>query len=354
MNQQKTNIQQHIQTSSSVQKAVGKDYNIVKLHGDASNREYSRVTTKTNSYILMLMPSNKPESLAEEYSKDKLKDVELPFLQIQKHFLKKGVRVPQIIVADVENRMLLLEDFGDDLLLSEVSNDKNKIEPLYKKSLDELAKISVITDKDPKDSIAFTRKFDADLYNWEFHHFIEYGIEKKIKGYKEADTKKIMSEFEKITQIYINWPEVLCHRDYHSRNVIVLKSGEIGVIDFQDALMAPLYYDLISLLKDSYFELSRPQQESLAFYYKDKIQNGLSRDEFLYGFDLMSMHRNLKAAGRFSYFDMVKGNPSYLKDVPRTLSYVKKTLEVHAELKNLKTLLTPYLDQFSELCKNHS
>lgn len=345
------NIRKQISLSIVSKKIVG-TYEITKLHGDASNREYFRIEQNGKKHILMLLPSNKPESLAEEYSKDKLKGQELPFIQIQRHFAKKGVRVPEVIAVDVENRLLLLEDFGDDLLLAVVQKDSSKIEPLYKNALNELSRISVITEKDPKDSIAFTRKFDKDLYNWEFKHFIEYGIEKKIKGYKETDTKKIMSELEKITDIYIQWPEVLCHRDYHSRNVIVLPSNEIGVIDFQDALMAPLYYDLISLLKDSYFELSRNQQETLAFYYKDKIHNTLSQDEFLYGFDLMSLHRNLKAAGRFSFFDLVKGNDSYLKDVPRTLSYVKKTLEVHPELKNLKNLLTPYLEQFSVLCQS--
>lgn len=342
-------IEKQISTSSCVQNAIGKNPDILKLHGDASNREYFRITTGSTTYILMLLPSNKPESLAEEYSKDKLKGVELPFLQMQRHFEKKGVHVPKIIAADVDNRLLLLEDFGDDLLLSVVQKDKSQIEPLYKKALNELQKISVIGDKDPKDSIAFTRRFDADLLNWEFHHFIEYGIEKIIKNFKESDTKKIMGEFEKITQKYIKWPEVLCHRDYHSRNVIVTK-GDIGVIDFQDALMAPVFYDLVSLLKDSYFDLGRDMQVNLAFYYKDRIQNALSNDEFLYGFDLMSLHRNLKAAGRFSFFDLVKGNPSYLKDVPRTLTYVQTTIDSHSELKNLRTILTPYLEQFSSLC----
>lgn len=350
---QQIGIQKQISLSSSIRNSIGTEFEIFKLHGDASNRSYFRITTKSTTYILMLLPSNKPESLAEEYSKDKLKGVELPFLQIQKHFAKKGVHVPQLIAADVENQMILLEDFGDDLLLTCVTADRNRIDVLYTKALDELAMVSIISDKDPKDSIAFTRRFDADLYNWEFQHFIEYGIEKKVKGYKETDMKKIMSELAKITDVYVNWPEVLCHRDYHSRNIIVLPEDRIGIIDFQDALMAPLYYDLISLLKDSYFELRRAQQESMAFYYKDKINNELSKDEFLYNFDLMSMHRNLKAAGRFSYFDLVKDNPSYLKDVPRTLSYVKKTLEVHSELKNLKTLLVPYLDQYSELCKSN-
>ena len=127
MNQQK-NIEKQIATSNSIQKAIGHDPGIIKLHGDASNREYFRITTKNQTYILMLLPSNKPESLAEEYNKDKLKGVELPFLKMQRHLQQKGVHVPEIIAVDVENRMILLEDFGDDLLLTVVQRDKNKRE----------------------------------------------------------------------------------------------------------------------------------------------------------------------------------------------------------------------------------
>lgn len=335
-------------SDSSIPQKIGRDFGLTKLHGDASARSYYRVTTQDRTYMLMVLPANQPTSLAEEITKVKTPILKLPFLEIQEHLLRKNVRVPEIIDVDLDHYLILLEDFGDDLLLSTVTQDRNKIEPLYKLALQELRKISTITDQDPKDSIAFSREFDRDLYNWEFIHFVEYGLDHQIKNLKGTDRARIVSEFETISEKYESWPKVLCHRDYHSRNVVVVSPTEVGIIDFQDMLLAPPYYDLVSLLKDSYIDLGRVMQEKLAFYYKDQMGNNQSKDEFLYCFDLMSLQRNLKAAGRFAYFDIVKKNPNYLKDIPRTLGYVKITLEAHSELKTLRNELTPYLDTLIE------
>lgn len=333
---------------SKIPAAIGKSYGITKLHGDASARSYYRIDRDKDTFMLMVLPADKPTSMAEEITKTKRLITRLPFLEMLDHLAKKGVKVPKLIVDDLGHHMLLLEDFGDDLLLNAISQSGASEEKLYKLALDELKKLSTITDKDPKDSIAFSREFDSDLYMWEFIHFVEYGLDHQIKDFKGSDRGKIVSEFEKITQKYVSWPKVLCHRDYHSRNVIMLPNGGVGVIDFQDALLGPLFYDLVSLLKDSYHELARPVQQSLALYYKDKIGNKQSNDEFMYHFDLMSLHRNLKAAGRFAFIDIVKKNPSYLKDIPRSLSYVKTTCESHSELKNLKTVLFPYIETLME------
>ncbi|MCC7459819.1 MAG: phosphotransferase [Proteobacteria bacterium] len=333
---------------SQIPSKIGKSYEITKLHGDASARSYYRLSRSSDSFMLMVLPANQPTSMAEEITKTKKAITKMPFLEMLDHLAAKGVKVPQLIVSDLDHHMILLEDFGDELLLTAIGRTGSNEEKLYKLALDELKTLSTITDKDPKDSIAFSREFDAELYMWEFIHFVEYGLDHQIKDFKGSDRGKIVSEFEKITQKYLSWPKVLCHRDYHSRNVIMLPQGGVGVIDFQDALLGPLYYDLVSLLKDAYHELKRPTQQSLAMYYKDKLGNTLSNDEFMYNFDLMSLHRNLKAAGRFCYIDIVKKNPNYLKDVPRSLAYVKTTCESHSELKNLKTVLFPYIDTLME------
>ncbi len=341
--------------NSSIPSKIGKHYAINKLHGDASARSYYRLTQKASNflskdktYMLMVLPADKPASMAEEITKTKRIVTKLPFLEMQEHLAKKGVKVPEVITTDLGHHMLLLEDFGDELLLTESYQKQGVTEKLYKLALDELNKLAVIGPKDPKESIAFSREFDSDLYMWEFIHFVEYGLDHQIKDFKGSDRGKIVSEFEKITHKYVSWPKVLCHRDYHSRNVIVLPNGHIGVIDFQDALQGPLHYDLVSLLKDSYHDLGRPMQEKLALYYKDKLGNTQSNDEFLHSFDLMSLHRNLKAAGRFAFMDIVKKNQNYLKDIPRSLGYVKTTCELHPELKNLKAVLFPYLETLME------
>lgn len=346
MNPQES-IEKRIEVSAIPAK-VGKGFEITKLHGDASARSYYRLTNKNRTFMLMVLPEDKPTSMAEEITKTKRVITKLPFLEMQEHLAKKGVRVPEIIVSDIRHHMILLEDFGDDLLLTVIQKKGSNEEKLYKLALDELKKLSTLTRHDPKDSIAFSREFDSDLYMWEFIHFVEYGLDHQIQDFKGSDRGKIVSEFEKITQKYISWPKVITHRDYHSRNVILLPTGEIGVIDFQDALLGPVFYDLVSLLKDAYHKLSRKTQESLALYYKGIIRNTQSNDEFMYNFDLMSLHRNLKAAGRFAYIDIVKKNPNYLKDIPLSLEYVKTTCEMHSELKNLKTVLFPYLETLME------
>lgn len=353
LNQQES-IEKRI-ADSNIPDKIGKEYQITKLHGDASARSYYRLSQtdrglfkKDITYMLMVLPADKPTSMAEEITKTKRVRDKLPFLEMQEHLSKKGVKVPEIITTDLSHFMILLEDFGDDLLLSVIQKNESNKESLYKLALDELKKIAIVGPKDPKESVAFSREFDAELYMLEFIHFVEYGLDHQIKDFKGSDRGKIVSEFEKITHKYVSWPKVICHRDYHSRNVIVLENKSIGVIDFQDALQGPLYYDLVSLLKDSYHDLGRPMQERLALYYKDKMGITLSNDEFLHSFDLMSLHRNLKAAGRFAYMDIVKKNPNYLKDIPRSLNYVKITCDMHPELKNLKAVLFPYLETLME------
>ena len=333
---------------STIPKKIGKNYEITKLHGDGSNRMYYRLTRDKNTFMLMVLPGNQPTSLAEEITKVKTEITKLPFLEVQEFLKSKGVRVPEIIDVDLDHYVILTEDFGDDLLLNVVSKPGVDPKPDYQLALNELKKIATVRDQDPRDSIAFSREFDRDLYNWEFMHFIEYGLDQQIKDFKANDRSRIIREFEKITEKYLSWPHVFCHRDYHSRNVVMITDHEAGIIDFQDLLMAPLYYDLASLLKDAYIDLGRPIQEALAYYYQDLIGNDQSKDEFLYCFDLMSLHRNLKAAGRLSYFDIVKKNPSYLKDIPRCVKYVKTTCELHPELKTLKNELNPYLDLLIE------
>jgi aminoglycoside/choline kinase family phosphotransferase len=123
----------------------------------------------------------------------------------------------------------------------------------------------------------------------------------------------------------------------------------LGVIDFQDALMGPAAYDLASLLRDAYIQLNETLVDELVEYYLDHMADRgkgcTDRAGFRRLFDLMSIQRNLKAAGRFVYIDRVKGNPKFLADIPRVLSYVKRNLQKYPELEPLRTHLTPYVPE---------
>jgi aminoglycoside/choline kinase family phosphotransferase len=141
---------------------------------------------------------------------------------------------------------------------------------------------------------------------------------------------------------------VFTHRDYHSRNLMV-DGGRLGVIDFQDALMGPATYDLASLLRDAYIQLDEALVDDLVAYYLDRMAERGSvwndRPAFRFLFDLTSIQRNLKAAGRFVYIDRVKGNAKFLADVPRVLGYVKRNLQKYSDLAALRKHLTPYVPE---------
>jgi aminoglycoside/choline kinase family phosphotransferase len=208
---------------------------------------------------------------------------------------------------------------------------------------------STATSQADTNCLAFHRRFDVPLLMWEFDHFLEYGIvARRGKPMCADDYLPIRGEFEKIAELLAGQPRVFVHRDYHSRNVMV--DGErLGVIDFQDALMGPATYDLASLLRDAYIELDEAMIDCLINRYLDGLathrQVWTNREAFRRLFDLTSIQRNLKAAGRFVYIDRIKGNPKFLADIPRVLSYVKRNLQKYAELDRLRKHLTPYVPE---------
>ncbi|MCB0308962.1 MAG: phosphotransferase [Bdellovibrionales bacterium] len=332
-------------------------YAVTKLQGDASTRIYYRVKGPGRSLIAMVMPLNQPSSIAEEITKvDGHVVGELPYINVQR-FLETHINVPKIYINDTQNNILLIEDFGDQLLLDLLSGANIKQqEALYRAALTELKKI--VTLSKPKDEcIVFHRKYDADLYNWEFLHFVEYAIDHALNGkVSSSDRTSILESLYKLSTTYTSWDQKVTHRDFHSRNLMILSNTDtpkVGIIDFQDALLAPIFYDLCSLLRDSYFTIDRNLQDKLLESYRQGLDQGelkmtSSFDEFRYAFDLMGVQRNMKAAGRFFYIDIVRHNSSYLKDVPRTLTYIKNTLLDYPELKSLKAKLLPLLDDITE------
>ncbi len=182
---------------------------------------------------------------------------------------------------------------------------------------------------------------------WEFDHFLEYGVAARQENpIKHEDEVAIREAFQGIARMLADEPQVFVHRDYHSRNLMV--DGErLGVIDFQDALLGPATYDLASLLRDAYIELDEDMIDGLIDRFLDgmAVQGRVWADRAAFRrlFDLTSIQRNLKAAGRFVYIDRVKHNPKFLADIPRVLGYVKRNLLKYPELSALRTHLTPYV-----------
>lgn len=228
--------------------------------------------------------------------------------------------------------------------------DAPSLESRYKQAINVLVQMQVkATSPADPGCLAFHRSFDVPLLMWEFDHFLEYGIvARRGKPMCSDDWTAIRGEFEKISEHLAGQPRVFTHRDYHSRNLMV-DGLRLGVIDFQDALMGPATYDLASLLRDAYIALDEPLVDRLVSYYLDQLAEHrhvwTNRDAFRRLFDLTSIQRNMKAAGRFVYIDRVKGNPKFLADIPRVLGYVKRNLQRYPELAVLRKHLTPYVPE---------
>ena len=327
---------------------------ISPLAGDASNRRYYRLTLNGGSASLILMQLASPEAFKqseEAVSAVKTTITELPFINILNHLAKADVAVPALYHYDDKAGLLYLEDFGDVTLADACGHAPlQTVQALYKEAIDMLVRIHTTATTSPHDGcIAFGRSFDVPLFMWEFDHFLEYGVTARHgKPMRSSDEKAVREEFHKIAELLAAQPRVLTHRDYHSRNLMV-DGKRLGVIDFQDALMGPPMYDLASLLRDAYIALDEKVVDGLIVYYIESMaaQNHRFADRFAFRrlFDLMSIQRNLKAAGRFVYIDRVKHNPKFLADVPRVLGYVKRNLSRYRELSGVRDHLAPYVPE---------
>ena len=326
-----------------------REVKVVRLPGDASNRAYYRVSWE-GSKSLILMVMSEPEGFKkseEAVSGTDSPITELPFINIHRHLESCHVRVPKIVHYDSTIGWLLLEDIGNEML-----SDRPVLE-LYQKAIDTLIHMQRFATPMTTPTLAHGRAFDQSLFIWEFDHFIEYGIEKAgppAAGLliSEKDRGLIRGAFADIALRLAMLPQVFTHRDYHSRNLMI-QSDTICVIDFQDALMGPCQYDLASLLRDSYIDLPEETIDRLISYYIAQWQNEtgekINLDRFREIFDLISIQRNLKAAGRFVYIDQVKNNPKFLPYVPTTLAKVKRNLEKHKRLKPLHEVLAKYVKE---------
>lgn len=321
-----------IQTNAQIIKQIE------KLPGDASTRRYYRITTDHTPYILMKM---------ESFEKDGSK---LPFLSLQNFLSHSGIDVPRIMDVDPSRGFIVLEDLGDEVLLKRLQQvtDPDVERTLYERVLDVLIDFQIKTfPSDEKPALdAFKLRFDVPKLLWE----IDFTIEHFYKGYlgrslSNEAIQQMRAPLEEICEIIANEPTVFTHRDFHSRN-IMLHEDRLVMIDFQDARMGPPQYDLASLLKDSYYQLSEEQIEKLLNYYliRRSTLTGIkeSKEHFIYIFDLMSLQRNFKAIGSFASFYQKRGNPAYLKFIGNTFENIRRTLLKYPQYAALREVLFHY------------
>src|SRR5439155_14866153 len=158
-----------------------------------------------------------------------------------------------------------------------------------------------------------------------------------------AERAALQEEWSPIVEELAAETRVLCHRDYHSRN-LMLHDGSLYIIDFQDARLGPDTYDLVSLLRDSYVDISDHQLDDLIAYFL-ALTGMQDEQEFRRRFDVMALQRNLKALGTFGYQTAVRRNPVYIQYMPRTLKYARTNLEKYRRFARLRELLAEHIEE---------
>ena len=322
---------------------------VVRLAGHASLRTYWRVGEPgAGSVVVMVLP---PSAGPEEIGKGGTSGP-APFVDVQRYLDRMGVRVPAIHGWSQEEGWVVLEDLGDEMMVGRLEAGDSP-DQLYAEAVDLLARMRVTSDLGPdRDCVAFSRAFDADLYRWELGHFLEWGLEARGVELTPAERGVVERHFAAIVARLASEPRGFTHRDYQSRNLMVLPDGALAVIDFQDALLGPREYDLVALLRDSYVHLEQPFIDGMIVRYVGAVA-GLGGPELDAGrcrevFDLLTVQRKLKDAGRFVFIDRVKGNPSFLPFVPRALSKVREAFARRPDLADLQAVLAAHVPELGE------
>jgi N-acetylmuramate 1-kinase len=317
------------------------DFQAIPLLGDASDRRYYRLLFTSpvddiTSLVLMC--------LARPYSEG-----ELPFVNVQRYLAMQGIPVPRIFYDDAAHGFVLLEDLGDVTLEDALQEaTRERVSVWYREAVEILLTLQHPEVSLPRHScVAFRLAFDVEKFMWELDFFITHMLQGLCgQQLKSTDAAVLRGQFWKISARLAREPRVLTHRDYHSRN-LMLQAGRLRVIDFQDARLGPCYYDLASLLNDSYIVLDGEVREQLLTYYLERKARAqghvIDRVAFLQVFDYMCLQRNLKALGTFAYQAVVKRSRRYATAIPRTLMYIQRNLAQHPELQPLRELLEEHL-----------
>ena len=310
------------------------DYKLQPASADASFRRYFRLQYGLQSFIVMDAP---PERERCE-----------PFIDIANRLLATGVNVPKILEVDAGNGFILLSDLGSSLYLDRLNDDNANA--LYD---DALAALLVIQQRTDTTGMPV---YSENLLQAEMDLFTDWLLRRhlqlQINGSRLAELNKL---FEFLQETALTQPRVFVHRDYHSRNLMICEEHNPGILDFQDAVIGPVTYDLVSLLKDCYIKWSREKVNAWAldFYYQ-LDQTEIDETGFLRQFDLMGVQRHLKASGIFARLYHRDKKSGFLQDIPRTLSYIVDLETDYPELGFLIELLTteviPVMTEVNNKC----
>ena len=304
------------------------------LSGDASTRRYFRVSWEAKSSAVVAVY---PEPFAADAH---------PFLEVHNLLAGWGIPVPQLLAVDGDCGLVVLEDLGDTTLQEHLrSAAPAERQRLYVAALDMLRQLQVAAAAQPSAAGCYGLVFDREKLVWELELFVEHFIEgHRGRVVPQVERAALTVCFERVCEEIASWPRVLCHRDFHSRN-LMWHRGRLVWIDYQDARMGPVTYDLASLLCDAYVDVPDALLEERIEGFRRDATPCETPEEFRGRFDLTAAQRTLKALGTFGYQAVVRGNPTYLEYVPRTLGVARRSLARHPALGELHSLLARHIEE---------
>jgi N-acetylmuramate 1-kinase len=314
------------------------------MQGGASTRRFFRISLSQAGIPAVAIFT--PEAPSHEIHKDG-EHTRSPFLEVRDLLADRGIRVPQLFADGSEEGWMVVEDLGDDTIANYLVQHPQQKRDVYRTAVRDLAGAQQRLRDLPESCIVRSRAFDQDLLRWELDHFLEWGVLARGISISPGDRATFEAVAQRVAARIASWPRGFVHRDYQSRNLMVVPTSgapfALAWIDFQDALLGPRVYDLVALLSDSYQEFDPGFIDERLDEYSGSA--GLAPDERgLLGreFDWVTVQRKLKDAGRFIYIDRTHHNASFLPFVEPTIRKARaamKRLSDDADMRALGEVL---------------
>ena len=318
---------------------------VLPLTADASDRRYFRVIFSGGDSMVLALHAGTIDVAT------------LPFVNVASLLRQVPLPVPALVGHSDALGILALEDLGDVTLQAHLgaASPSERVR-LYRQAVGFIERLQRRgAEIDPNGYLPYRSGFDVEKLTWELDFFVKHFVE----GYRDVrlsgpERAALTEEFSSFAGELASEPRVLCHRDYHSRN-LMLHAGSLYIIDFQDARMGPDTYDLVSLLRDSYVDVADRDLDDLVAYFlalkgRNDTEPALpdidrASREFRRRFDMMAVQRNLKALGTFGYQTMMRRNHAYIQSMPRTLRYVRANLTTYPRFARLRELLARHIEE---------
>lgn len=302
---------------------------------DASFRRYFRIFNDGKTSIAMDAPPEKEDCV--------------PFIDITKRLLDAGVHAPKIIRQDLAQGFLLLEDLGSTPYLDQLNTDTAA--QLYTAAMQALIKVQQANSQ-------HLPQYNADFLMLEMQYMSTWFLQVHLKINPTTDQQNTIKQcLHNIVRKLIKQPQVFVHRDYHSRNLMITADDNPGVIDYQDAMLGPITYDLVSLLRDCYIQWPNEQVESWVLDFKQRLEpsslpTDISDETFIEWFDYMGLQRHIKVLGIFARLNHRDGKSNYLNDLPLTLEYMMRISQKYTDTQPLFELFNQW--QVPKLINPHA